>query len=121
MKELVDIGGIGFIIPAVLGLVVFHIARGLFGMHGRRHQSRKEFLELWDETRAGHDLWLETIVRHLIGTYLPAHVIRLALACPDKAQSLFDLSELWPLLRYDREARTVTWLHPRHRAAEKRK
>ncbi len=104
MTELVDIGGIGFIIPVVLGLVVLHLARGLFGMHGRRHQSRKEFLELWDETRAHDDLWLETIVRHLIGTYLPAHVIRLALTCPDKVQSLFDLSELWPLLRYDREA-----------------
>lgn len=121
MKELVDIGGIGFIIPVVLGLVVLHLARGLFGVHGRRHQSRKEFLELWDEIRAHDDLWLETIVRHLTGTYLPAHVIRLALSCPDKVQSLLDLAELWPLLRYNREARTVTWLHARHLDVEKRK
>lgn len=110
MKELVDIGGIGLIIPGVLGIVVLHLARGLFGMHGRRSQSRKEFLELWDEARARDDLWLETIVRHLIGTYLPAHVIRLALTCPDKVQSLLDLSELWPLMQYDRETKKVKWL-----------
>ena len=107
MKELIEIGGIGFVIPAVLSVLVLYIARGLFGMHGRRSQARKEFLELWNDARASDDLWLEVSVRHLVGTYLPAHVVRLALAGPDKAQSLFDLAELWLLLRYDREARTV--------------
>lgn len=121
MKELVEIGGVGFIIPAVLSVVMLYAIRGLFGMHGRRSQSRKEFLELWDEKRARDDLWLETSIRHLIGTYLPAHVIRLALSCPDKAQSLFDLSDLWPLLCYDRKTRTVTWLHARHRHPGKRR
>lgn len=121
MKELVEVGGTDFIIPVVLSLVLFHAVRGLFGMHGRRSQSRKEFLELWDEARSRDDLWLEAIVRHLVGTYLPAHVIRLALTCPDKAQSLFDLSSLWPLLRYDRTTRTVAWLHARHRNAGQRK
>lgn len=120
MKELIEIGGIGLVIPAVLSVLVLYIARGLFGLHGRRSQARKEFLELWNDARASDDLWLEVSIRHLVGDYLPAHVVRLALAGPDKAQSLFDLAELWPLLRYDRETRTVAWLHARHRDPARR-
>ena len=54
-------------------------------------------------------LWLEVAVRHWMGTYLPAHVIRLAFEQPDKSQSLIELSELWPFLTYDRLTRTVEW------------
>lgn len=121
MKELIEAGGSGFLIPAVLfGLVLYSI-RGLFGLHGRRSQHRKEFLELWDASRSQDDLWLEVAVRHLFGTYLPARVIRLALAQPDKSQALLDLSELWPLFRFDPDSQTVSWLHSRHDTTAKRK
>lgn len=121
MMELLEVGGTGYLIPAVLFGFVLYVSRGLFGWHGRRSQHRKEFLELWDQTRSQDDLWLEAAVRHWLGTYLPAHVIRLAMAQPDKTQSLIDLSEVWPLLRYDRDTRTVAWLHRRHLTVDKRK
>ncbi len=120
MRELLEAGGTGYLIPAVLFGLVLYVSRGLFGWHGRRSQHRKEFLELWDQTRSQDDLWLEAMIRHWLGTYLPAHVIRLAMVQPDKTQSLIDISELWPLLRYDRDTRTVAWLHRRHLTVDKR-
>ena len=119
LNELIKMGGAGFLIPAVLSVVVLYAIRGLFGWQGQRSQHRKAFLELWDEARQQDDLWLEVAVRHWLGTYLPAHVIRLALSQPDKSLSLIELSELWPLLHYDRDARTVRWLHRRHNTPAK--
>lgn len=121
LKDIITVGGAGYLIPAVLFGLALYVARGLFGWHGRRSQQRKEFLDLWDATRSQDDLWLEVAVRHLFGTYLPAHVIRLALSRPDKTQALFDLSELWPLLRFDPESQTVEWAHRRHRTRARRK
>lgn len=121
MKEILTIGGAGYLIPAVLFVLVLYVTRGLFGLHGRRSQHRKEFLELWDSTRSQDDLWLEVAVRHLCGAYLPAHVIRLALAQPDKSQSLFDLAELWPLFRFNAESQTVNWQNQRHSSLAKRR
>lgn len=121
MREILTAGGSAFLIPTALFALVLYVIRGLFGLHGRRSQSRKEFLELWDATRAQDDLWLEVAVRHLFGTYLPAYVIRLALRQPDKAQSLLDLSELWPLFRFNPESRTVNWWNKRHNTLAKRR
>lgn len=121
MDKLIELGGRGLLIPAVLAVLVLYAARGLFGWHGRRSQHRKEFLELWDLARSQDELWLEIAVRHWLGTYLPAHIIRLAMSQPDKTQSLIELSELWELIRYDRDTRTAGWLHRRHRTIQKRK
>ncbi|GAB3359147.1 hypothetical protein [Lysobacter tyrosinilyticus] len=121
MEKVLAIGGSGYLIPAVLFILVLYVIRGLFGLHGRRSQHRKEFLELWDATRSQDDLWLEVAVRHLCGAYLPARVIRLALAQPDRSQSLFDLAELWPLFRFDADSQTVSWQHQRHNTLAKRR
>lgn len=121
MKELVEAGGVGYLIPAVLAALVFYFLRGLFGVYVQKSAARKEFLDLWERSRSEDDVWLEVAVRHWIGTYLPAHVIRLALAQPDKAQSLLELSELWPFLRYNRGTRTVHWRSPRLKALERSK
>ena len=114
LENIIAAGGANYLIPAVLFVVVLYVMRGLFHLHGRRSQSRKDFLDLWDATRSQDDLWLEVAVRHLFGTYLPARVIRLALARPDKSRALLDLTELWPLLHFDPELQTVRWLHRRH-------
>lgn len=114
LKEIIAAGGAGYLIPAVLFVVALYVMRGLFGLHGRRSQSRKDFLDLWDATRSQDDLWLEVAIRHLFGTYLPARVIWLALARPDKSRALLDLTALWPLLHFDPETQTVRWLHRRH-------
>lgn len=114
IKEIIEAGGSGYLIPAVLFILMLYAIRGVFGLQGRRSQHRKEFLEVWDSSRAQDDLWLEVAVRHLFGTYLPARVIRLALAQPDMSQGLLDLAELWPLFRFDPDSQTVRWMHRRH-------
>lgn len=121
MKEILAVGGSGLLIPVVLAVLVLYTVRGAFGLHGRRSQHRKEFLELWDVTRIRDDLWLEVAVRHLCGAYLPAHIIRLALEQPDKSQSLFDLAELWPLFRFDPDSKNVRWESKRHETLDKRR
>jgi len=121
IKELVEAGGSGYLIPVVLFVLVLYAFRGLFGLHGRRSQHRKEFLALWDSAHSQDDMWLEVAIRHLFGTYLPARVIRLALAQPDKSQALLDLSDLWSLIRFDPDSQTVSWLHKRHQTPGKRK
>jgi hypothetical protein len=121
MKELLAAGGSAFLIPAVLFGLILYATRGLFGLHGRRSQQRKEFLELWTGAQDKDDLWLEVAIRHLFGTYMPAHVIRLALAQSDKNQALRDLSELWPLLRFDETTNTANWRNRTNRSRSYRK
>lgn len=114
IKDIVDAGGPSLLIPAIIFILVLYAARGLFGLHGRKGQHRKEFLDLWDRTKAEDDLWLEVTVRHQFGTYLPAHIIRIALKHPASSQALVDLSELWALLRYEASTQSVRWKHPRY-------
>lgn len=121
MREILEIGGSGFLIPAVIFLLVLYAAKGVYGLMGHRSRHRKEFLDLWDPVRAQDDLWLEVVVRHHFGTTLPAGVIRMALAQPDKSLALFEICELWPLFRYDRNTQTVSWLKPRHSSAKARR
>jgi hypothetical protein len=121
LDKIIEIGGAGFLIPVVLSVLALYAIRGLFGLHGRRSQHRKEFLELWDSARSQDDFWLEVIVKHLVGVYLPTRVIRLALAQPNRGEALFELAELWPLWRYDPETQKVDWLSKRHRVLTKHK
>lgn len=111
LKDLVDVGGSGLFVPAVLSIVVLYGARALFSLHGRRGQHRREFLELWDSNRIKDDFWLEISIRHLFGAYLPAHVIRIALSQPDRGKSLKDLVKLWPQYWFETDSLTVGWRH----------
>jgi len=114
-NDLITAGGPGLLIPVVLFALLFYAVRGLFGLHGRRSQHRREFLEHWDPKRIDDDLWLEVTIRHLYGTHLPAHVIRTAFTHPHTSQALLDLSELWAFFNYDPETRIVSWQHKHHR------
>lgn len=109
MKEILEAGGTGFLLPVVLFLLVLYAIRGVFGLHGRRGQHRREFLELWDKSRSTDDLWLEVSVRHLFGAYLPARLIRLALEQPNRSRSLQELSEIWELLTFNPDDQTIRW------------
>lgn len=109
LKEILEVGGSGYLIPVLLLIGSLYVTRGIFGLHGRRSQHRREFLELWDSAQSQDDLWLEVAIRHLFGTYMPARVIRLALNQSDKSQALRDLSELWPLLRFNEESHMASW------------
>ncbi|WP_379654041.1 hypothetical protein [Pseudoxanthomonas sp. UC19_8] len=114
-KDLVEAGGAGLLIPAILFSVAVYVIRGFFGLYGKKSEHRRDFLERWDYARAHDDLWLEVIIRQLYGTYLPAHVIRLALASSHSSKALLDLCALWPRLLYDEATQTVQWRYKRDR------
>lgn len=119
-KDMIAAGGPGLLIPIVLFALIIYATRGLFDLHGRRSQHRREFLEHWDPKRADDNLWLEVTVRHLYGQPLPAHVIRTALSHPYCSQALMDLSEIWEFYQYDSDTQTVSWAHTRHKRAVRR-
>lgn len=119
-NDLISAGGPGLLIPVVLFALLLYAIRGLFGLHGRRSQHRREFLEHWDPKRIDDDLWLEVTIRHLYGTHLPAHVIRTAFAHPHTSQALLDLSTLWDFFDYDPDSSVVTWKHQWHRNTQTR-
>ncbi|MDR7100458.1 hypothetical protein J2X04_002839 [Lysobacter niabensis] len=120
LKEILEVGGSGYFIPALLLICSLYVVRGIFGLNGRRSQHRREFLELWDDAQSKDDLWLEVAIRHLFGTFVPARFIRLALSQPDKSQALRDLSELWPLLQFEGASHAATWRSRWHRSRRRR-
>lgn len=121
LEEVIKAGGGSFLIFGVVVALGFYAVRGVFGLHGRRGQHRKEFLELWSDGRERDALWLQMAVRHVFGTYLPTPVIRLALSRPDSAQSLADLSSLWALLIYDSATQKVAWRQGWHATLPRRR
>jgi hypothetical protein len=121
LQEIVKTGGGSFLIFGVVFALGFYAVRGVFGLHGRRGQHRKEFLELWSDGRERDALWLQVAVRHVFGAYLPTPVIRLALARPDSSQSLLDVSTLWDLFDYDSVSQKVSWRRAWHASSARRR
>lgn len=119
-EKILEAAGPNLLVPAALFALAFYAARGLFGLHGRKSDQRREFLERWDPNRSNDDLWLEVMIRQLYGTYLPAHVIRQALAQPHSSQALIELSQLWHFIVYDSDCRTVKWAHKKNFTAIRR-
>ncbi|NUO74747.1 MAG: hypothetical protein HOQ32_01910 [Lysobacter sp.] len=121
LGEVIKAGGGSYLIFAVVFALGLYAVRGVFSVHGRRGQHRKEFLELWADGHPRDALWLQVAVRHMYGEHLPAPVIRLALARPDSSRSLVDLSELWELLEYDGTTQKVRWRQKRHSTSTNRR
>jgi hypothetical protein len=119
IEQLLSVGGQQLLLPVLIALSGLYAARGLFGLHGRMGQRRRDFIELWSSERAKDDLWLQVVVRHLFGCYLPAPVIRKVMGWPDAAACLLAIAEIWPMLTFDIETRAVRWKRPRHAAARR--
>lgn len=96
--------GPGFVVPAILILVVGWLAKVLMDMHISSRQSRRDFLDLWRTVDRQDDLALETVIRHLWGSYVPAPVIRAALQAPYPSDTLRRLTRVWDHLRFDSDA-----------------
>ena len=114
IEQLLSVGGQQLLLPALIALGGLYAVRGVFGLHGRMGQRRKEFIELWSSERAQDDLWLQVVVRHLFGRYLPAPVIRQVMGWPDAAASLLAIAEIWPMLTFDPDTNAVSWKRKRY-------
>ena len=76
MEQFLSTLGPKFAVPAALLLVGVWIFHALSGLHDSRRRNRLEFLDLWLDVDDMDDLRLEVIVRHWVGHYFPASVIR---------------------------------------------
>jgi hypothetical protein len=120
IQELLDAGGDKLLVPLAVVAVLTTFAKGLFSLDRSKSQNRQEFLELW-RADPPDDLWTEVAVRHLIGEYLPASIIRMLRTSPQAGRALGEISEAWPLLEMDDETGGVRWLKPRYASPTKRK
>jgi uncharacterized membrane protein (DUF485 family) len=115
IEELLKVGGIRFLVPCVLAVLLVALAKGLFGVHQSRRTSRKDFLDLWSRRDAHDELWQQTAIRHLFGEWLPVPVIRLLLKSSQSGCALLEISRAWDLLKMDDETQAVSWKARRHR------
>jgi hypothetical protein len=113
IQELLDASNDKLLVPLAVVAVLTTLAKGLFSLHRSRSQKRKEFLELW-RADPPDDLWTEVAIRHLIGEYLPASIIRMLCTSPQAGRALGEIAESWPLLEMDDETGDVRWLKPRY-------
>lgn len=104
--------GPGFVVPALGMLILTWVAKLLWEVHASSRQSRRDFLDAWHAIDRSDDMALEVTVRHLLGTYLPADVLRVQLATSYPSRELTRTAELWPLLEWDRDARRVGLRNP---------
>jgi hypothetical protein len=120
IQELLEASHGALLVPLALLVALAVLAKGTFSLHRSKSQNRKEFLELW---RGEHpdDLWLEVAVRHLVGEYMPAALIRSLRTSPQAGRALIEVAECWPLLEVDDETGQVRWRHAWCSTARRRK
>jgi hypothetical protein len=111
-------GRLFFPLVVLAGLTA--LAKALFGLRRSTSQDRRDFLDLWSR-QSSDDLWLEVMVRHQFGAYLPASLIRRLQLGPQAARALVDVAASWDLLEMDDETWEVRWRAKRHRRPGLRK
>ncbi|CAE1136358.1 hypothetical protein [Xanthomonas euroxanthea] len=79
----------GDIIPIAVLITIgaVPLVKGLFALVTRKHQRRKEFLDVWKtDALRNDDLWLEEVIQHRYGATIPAQLIRhiARLKCPSR-------------------------------------
>ena len=90
-----------FVVPlALLGVVAWSV-KHLFDLAASRRQHRRDFMDAWDPAKCNDDMRLEVLVRHLVGEFIPAPVIRAAIEVGYPSQTLLDLAAIWSELRFD--------------------
>jgi hypothetical protein len=120
IDELLKVGGLGFLVPCVIAVIVVSLAKGMFGLHQSRRGSRKDFLDLWSDKDHHDELWRQAAVRHLFGAWLPTSIIQALMHSPQAGRALVEVSAAWELLEFNDEAQTVDWKAARHRDARNR-
>lgn len=121
IDRLLDLSQNRLLLPVLLVMGLAWIVKILFGLHKWRGQNRKEFLESWPTGDKHDDIWLEVVIRHLTGTYLPASLIRRVESVPGKVEALFEIAQVWPFLQINPVNGVLAWRKPGHDTHAKRR
>ena len=111
-EQLLSVLGKPFVLPAAFLLIGAWTINKLSVLHDSRRRNRIEFLERWQPIDDMDDMRLEVAIRHLIGNYLPADIIRTISRTPFPMQTLLDLAAIWSLVRFDHSTRQLDWKKP---------
>ena len=114
IDALLKVGGTTVLVPCLFALLVGSCAKGLFGVHQSRRATRKDFLDLWSHKDVHDELWLQTVIRHLFGEWLPVPVIRLLMTSPQSGRALVEISDAWDFLEIEDETQSLRWKAPKH-------
>ncbi|MFT3762939.1 MAG: hypothetical protein QM761_10130 [Pseudoxanthomonas sp.] len=108
-EQLLSLLGKPFVLPAAFLLIGAWTINKLSVLHDSRRRNRIEFLDRWQSVDDMDDMRLEVTMRHLVGTYLPADIIRKISRTPFPTQTLLDLVAIWPLVRFDHLTGQLNW------------
>lgn len=109
LDQLLTLLGKPFVLPAAFLLIGAWTINKLSVLHDSRRRNRIEFLERWQPVDDMDDIRIEVTIRHLVGTYLPADIIRAVSRTPFPMQTLLDLAAIWPLVRFDHSTGQLDW------------
>lgn len=98
IRELIEAGGPGALVPVVFAAGVMYLANWLLGLEHRRSERRRQFLELWPKRLENDELWSQVALRHLTGEYLPQSLVNVVMTQSDKALGLIELASVWDYL-----------------------
>ncbi|MBV6799639.1 hypothetical protein [Xanthomonas euvesicatoria] len=98
---------------AFAGLATFALAlfKWVVSRQDAHFLRRKDVLERWQDPATMDDYKLELLSRQLVGVYLPSALIRQVCAQPKWpiVETLRELAELWPLLKWSYSDGTLGW------------
>ena len=109
LEGILSLLGKPFVLPASFLLIGAWALNKMIALHDSKRRNRVEFLERWQPIDSMDDVRLEVTVRHLVGTYLPADIIRTMYRTPFPTQALLDLATIWPLVEFDPMTRMLGW------------
>lgn len=109
LEQFLSLLGKPFVLPATFLLIGAWTINKISALHDSRRRNRIEFLERWRTVDDMDDMRLEVTIRHLVGTYLAADIIRTISRGPFPTQSLIDLAAVWPLTHFDLLNRHLSW------------
>lgn len=111
VKEWLDVFEHGGALAWVACVVVLLAGgtKGIFALYKQKSQARKELLEFWREGDKEDDFWLETLIRHNFGTFLPACLIKYLVRSRSPGSRLAKLAANWSWFEFDAPNHRILW------------
>ena len=116
VERLLDLNGGRLLVPVVLCFFVVLVFKAFVTIGHTRGNTRREFLELFQEGRSSDELWLSVAIRHQFGAYLPVSLIKRLLTFDQPARALMEVASAWELIEVEDGTGTLIWRKKRHRS-----
>jgi hypothetical protein len=112
VKEWLEILGPEFAYAVATAAAIIGLIKWITSRHDVKFTHRKTVLEHWEDPTTIDPLKAEVLCRQLVGVYLPYPLLLKICSSPQAAvvNTLLELAELWPLLRWDPLRSEIRWV-----------